>query len=226
MRHTLQSPKRGVTTMLANNIADPMVVKSMTIGVLLAHAVQWVEPVTNLINESYLLGESGMWVEGAMRTNVAEIQELLLQKRIIVAFDQQKLLGCIKITKADVNVLEFGQLAVSKGSMRSGVATQLIQYVENYARHEGFSKIKLEILYPAKEFEQILDESEYIDMTDPLVFAWKKKALLHKIYMKMNYQKSNVGDMSEFALDYPQLVNSLAIACKYVVYEKSLDDTG
>jgi len=210
--------------MIANDVADPMVLKSRIIGLLLPHASQWVEPITSLVNESYLMGESGMWIEGALRTNIAEIQELVLQERIIVAFDQQKLLGCIKITKQD-DILEFGQLAVSKDSMRQGVATQLIQYVENYARKEGFSTIRFEILYPANEFEQILNESESIDMWNPHVPAWKKKALLHKIYMKMNYKKSNIGDMSEFALDYPQLVASLAVACKYVVYEKLLDKT-
>lgn len=204
-------------------IENPFVSNSLTIGQLLSPNSHWAEPVTNLVNEAYYLGEFGMWVDGTSRTHLEEVKEYILQKRIIVAFNQQELLGSIKITKRNDNALEFGQLAVSKNSMKNGVGKQLIQYVENHARREGLLKITLEILYPANEFEKTLDKSESVDMNDSRIEAWKKKALLHQIYTKLNYKKVNVGDMFEFALDYPKLVNSLAVPCKYVVYEKLLE---
>ena len=195
---------------------------SQAIGQLLSPDSRWAEQVTNLVNEAYALGESGMWLQGTSRTHLEEVKENILQKKIIVAFNEQSLLGAIKITKRNDSTLEFGQLAVSKSSMKNGVGKQLIQYVENHARQEGFLKIMLEILYPAAEFEKTLDKSESVDMIDPAIAAWKKKALLHQIYSKMNYKRVNVGDMSELALDHPKLVNSLAVPCKYVVYEKLL----
>lgn len=208
--------------MLTNTLANPIAIHSTTIGLLLPDALQWVEPISALVNESYSLGESGMWVEGTMRTSSTEIIELLSQNRIIAAFDEETLLGCIKITPK-ASTLEFGQLAVRKDLMKSGIATQLIHYVERYAKQLGYSNVTLEILYPSTEFSCTLNENEPIDMSDPHTAAWKKKALLNKIYTKMNYKQTAVGDMSEFAQDYPQLVNSLAVACKYVVYEKALD---
>ncbi len=78
----------------------------------------------------------------------------------------------------------------------------------------------LEILYPSNDYEKLSLDDECIDMHNPTIEARKKKALLHKIYTKMGYKKIAAGEMAEFALFYPQLVQS-----KYVAYEKLLDYT-
>lgn len=204
-------------------LVNPTVESSLTIGQLVDPIYELTEPITQLVNEAYTLGEAGMWVDGTLRTSAGEIKNLTDQKRLIVAFNNQELLGAVKITKQNATCLEFGQLAVKKRLKRSGVGKQLIQYVENYALQEGYRAIKLEILYPTAGFELALPENESVDMNDSTIAAWKKKALLHKIYTGMDYKIIKVGDMSEFALDYPELVNALAVPCKYVTYEKLFD---
>lgn len=201
-------------------VLNPTVTSSLTIGQLLDPACELIEPITQLVNEAYHLGEAGMWVTGTSRTSVEEIKTLVEQKRLIVALNNHELLGAIKITKQNDSSLEFGQLAVKKRSKRTGIGKQLIQYVEHHALQQGYSTIKLEILYPSDGFEQVLRDSESIDMNDSNITAWKKKALLHKIYTSMDYKRIKVGDIAEFSADYPELVNSLAVPCKYVVYEK------
>lgn len=178
------------------------------------------QEVTTVVNEAYFAGEYGMWKNNEPRTTLQEVQTLIQENRIIVAMDGAKLLGTLKITKCSDDVLEFGQLAVARSALRTGAAKQLIAFVEAYARSHGYTTLKLEILYPSENFTDSLDSM--IDMTDLTVPAWKKKALLDKIYTNLQFKRTLVGSMTEFAQDYPQLVNALAIPCNYVVYEKAL----
>lgn len=182
--------------------------------------------ITKLVNETYSLGESGMWKDGTSRTNENEIRKFAENKQIFAAFtkDSDELLGVIKISKQTDELLEFGQLAIDKNAMKMGVGRDLIQYVEGFALSNGFRKMKLEILFPAEQFEMPMPENEPIDMTNPSIEAWKKKTLLGRIYSKMNYRRVHVGDMLEFAQEFPHFVDALAVPCKYVVYEKSLEE--
>jgi hypothetical protein len=194
----------------------------ITIGVLCHPLPSVVQRLVSLINTSYALGEIGLWKEGTARTSETELEMLIKQNKIVVAIQQEEIVGAIKIGEVDPAIMEFGQLAVDTAFMNNGIGKNLIAYVENYALTHGYKTMRLEILYPSKYLNTQMPDAEKVDMKQPEVEVWKKKALLDKMYTKMGYKKVLVGDMNDFKKDYPDLVNALAVDCKYVVYDKPL----
>lgn len=156
--------------------------------------------LTGLINDVYTAAEKGLWVDGASRTTVDRVAELVRAGQIAVARVASQIVGCVRIQILGGGVGEFGMLAVVPGSRGTGIGRELVRFAERAARRERCDTMQLEVLvprgwsHPSKEF-----------LTD-----W---------YTRSGYKLARIGAIEE---SYPELAPLLATPCDYMIYRKSL----
>jgi GNAT superfamily N-acetyltransferase len=156
--------------------------------------------LTSLINGVYAEAEDGLWVEGASRTTVERVTELVREGKIAVARLAGQIVGCVRIQFLGDGVGEFGMLAVLPSSRGTGVGRDLVRFAEQVTKRAGCDIMQLEVLvprgwsHPSKEF-----------LTD-----W---------YTRSGYKLSRIGAIEE---SYPELAPQLATPCDYMIYQRIL----
>lgn len=156
--------------------------------------------LTDLINGVYAEAENGLWVEGASRTTVEKVTELVREGKIAVARVAGQIVGCVRIQFLGDGVGEFGMLAVLPSSRGTGVGRDLVRFAEQVTRRAGRDIMQLEVLvprgwsHPSKEF-----------LTD-----W---------YTRSGYKLARIGAIEE---SYPELAPQLATPCDYMIYRRTL----
>jgi GNAT superfamily N-acetyltransferase len=70
-------------------------------------------------------------------------EELETEKEeiLIGAFEDEKMLGCCMLIKADPNTVRLRQMAVLNNLQGKGIGRALMQFAENIARDRGYRKI-------------------------------------------------------------------------------------
>jgi N-acetylglutamate synthase-like GNAT family acetyltransferase len=162
-----------------------------------------IKGLVDLLNTVYLRSEESMWRKGWTRTNVEDFTKEIAAGRIIAAFQDDVIVGTVRLEIRSPELAEFGMLAVSPDIKGTGVGRLLMQYVEADLRKKGVSAIQLEVLVP--------EEAEY-----PKTAAQKK--FLLDWYQRMGYQfvRDDIGELD------PRLLPLLLAKCEYVVYVKNL----
>lgn len=160
-----------------------------------------VAALTDLINDVYAVAEDGLWVEGAARTSVAEMTELVRAGQFAVARAGGQLVGCVRIQLLDDGAGEFGMLAVEPGRRGTGLGRELVRFAEHAAGEAGRDTMQLELLVPR-------------DWTHP------SKQFLATWYTRIGYVPTRNGAIEE---SYPHLAPLLATACDFVIYRKKLE---
>jgi GNAT superfamily N-acetyltransferase len=156
--------------------------------------------ITDLTNEVYAVAEEGLWTDGATRTTVAEVAELIRSGQIAVARLRGRIVGCVRVQRLDEGTGEFGMLAADPDHRGIGVGRELVRFAERKCRADGLGTMQLELLvprdwaHPAKEF----------------LAAW---------YSRLGYRVARTGTIDEA---YPALVPLLATPCDFVIYHKDL----
>lgn len=156
--------------------------------------------LAGLINDVYTAAEKGLWVDGASRTTVQRVAELVRTGQVAVAREAGQLVGCVRIQILGGGVGEFGMLAVIPSSRGTGVGRELVGFAERTAQRQRCDTMQLEVLvprgwtHPSKEF-----------LTD-----W---------YTRSGYKLVRVGAIEE---SYPELAPLLAAPCDYMIYRKTL----
>jgi GNAT superfamily N-acetyltransferase len=156
--------------------------------------------LANLVNRVYTLAEKGLWIDGATRTTVSEMRDLIAQGEIAVATIGRDVVGCVRIREVDRVRGEFGMLAAAPNRRGRGIGSALVRFAEQRSRERGHRTIELELLVPRG-------------------WVHPSKRFLDEWYRRIGYRVARTG-MFDHA--YPQLAPLLATPCDFVIYEKPL----
>lgn len=156
--------------------------------------------VTDLVNEVYAVAEKGLWVGGAARTSFDEMVELIRAGEITVARRGDRIVGGVRIQRLDMDISEFGMLAVAADQRSIGIGRQLVAFAERKSLETGCSTMQLELLVPR-------------------TWTHPSKEFLAGWYGRTGYTVTRKGTIDE---SYPHLAPLLATACDFVVYHKDL----
>ena len=156
--------------------------------------------IADLTNEVYLVAEDGLWKEGATRTTVDEIAELVRAGEIAVARLDGEVVGSVRVQRLDHATGEFGMLAADPARRGLGVGTELVGFAERACREGRLRTMQLEVLVPR-------------DWSHP------SKEFLARWYTRLGYRVARTGTIDEA---YPELAPLLATPCDFVIYLKDL----
>lgn len=156
--------------------------------------------IADLVNRVYLTAEEGLWVQGATRTNAAEIAGMVAARQIALARMDGAIVGAVRIQRLDASTGELGMLVADPVRRGAGIGRDLVDFAEELARREGRTVMQLEVLVPR-------------EWTHPV------KEFLHAWYTRIGYSPVHAGTIDE---TYPQLEPLLATPCDFVIYHKRL----
>ncbi|MEV4314078.1 GNAT family N-acetyltransferase [Actinocrispum sp. NPDC049592] len=153
--------------------------------------------LADLVNKVYAVAEQGLWIDGAERTNAAELAGLTRAGQIAVARVDGAIAGSVRIQDLGDGLSEFGMLAAAPEHRGIGVGRELVRFAEQ--RNPGRT-MQLELLVPRE-------------------WSHPSKEFLAGWYGRIGYELVRVGRLDEF---YPALTPLLATACDLRVYHKAL----
>jgi GNAT superfamily N-acetyltransferase len=160
----------------------------------------FVAEVVDLVNRVYADAETGLWRDGAARTDPAEVAEIVAAEELVAAWLDGRLVGCVRVQRVDAATGEFGMLAASPEHRGAGIGRELIAYAERWARERGLATMQLELLVPQTWTHPVKDS-------------------LRRWYTRIGYERVRTGHLAEA---YPDLQPQLATPCDFVIYHKPL----
>ncbi|WP_326558547.1 GNAT family N-acetyltransferase [Micromonospora sp. NBC_01796] len=160
----------------------------------------FVASVVDLINRVYADAEKGLWLDGADRTNPAEVTALIRAGELAVARMGGLLVGTARIHRLATGEGEFGMLTASPLHRNLGIGRELVAFAERWARERELPRMQLELLVPQ-------------------TWTHPDKEFLHGWYTRMGYREVRRSRLDEA---YPALLPFLATPCDFVVYHKPL----
>ncbi len=157
--------------------------------------------LSELINDVYDNAESSMWKIGNSRTTPDEINNLIQKKSLIVAYRNKMIVGAVAVkSMPDKTIGEFGMLVADQAYRGLGIGSALVKAAESWAKSQGFSKMRLELLTPRN-------------------WEHPSKTFLKHWYNRIGY----APDKTEpFESMYPDKFNDLATECDFTVWHKAL----
>jgi GNAT superfamily N-acetyltransferase len=159
-----------------------------------------VERLVRLINEAYAVGEAGLWLEGAVRTEPGEIGEAIRSGGMLAAMLDGSLVGCGYVRPMDSSTADLGLLAAAPDRWGSGVGRELVRSAEELMRSRGVTTMQVELLVP-KEWEH------------------PEKERLRAWYTRIGYRVIRSAAFEEVAA---HLASQLATPCEFLVFRKQL----
>jgi GNAT superfamily N-acetyltransferase len=156
--------------------------------------------LSDLVNRVYAVAEDGLWVDGATRTNPAEMGELTRAGELVVATVDGRLAGSVRVHVLGTGLSEFGMLAAAPEHRSIGIGRELVRHVEEHSRADGRATMQLELLVPR----------EWSHPSKEFLAAW---------YGRIGYRLVRVGAVGEA---YPDLAPQLATPCDFRIYHKDL----
>ena len=111
-----------------------------------------------LINRVYADAEKGLWLDGAERTNSAEVAAIIRGRELVVASTDGVVVGVIRVQRPTDELGEFGMLVADPARRGHGIGRELVAFAEGWARGQGLRHMQLELLvprtwsHPGKEF--------------------------------------------------------------------------
>lgn len=159
-----------------------------------------VAELTDLVNDAFATSEAGMWVAGATRTTTAGMAEMVRGGQLVVAFDGERVAGCVRARPLGDGVGGLGMLAVRPEHRRSGIGDTLHLAGERVLRADGHAAAQVEVLVPR-------------DATST------RKEFLLDWCVRHGYRVDRVGSLEEM---YPELAPLLAVECDLVIHRKPL----
>lgn len=160
-----------------------------------------IERLTILINNVYAIAESGLWRDGATRTTVSEIAELVAAGQIAVAASPDgDIVGSVHIHQIRADATEFGMLVAAPDHRSTGIGRTLLDFAEQYSRDQDMRAIQLELLVPR---------------------TWRhpSKEFLKSWYGRRGYRHTLTRRMDDA---HPHLAPLLTTPCDLEVHEKPL----
>ena len=155
--------------------------------------------VSDLVNRAYEVAERGLWRDGVARTTPLETAEAVVRGELVVAREQDHLVGSIRTRQIDGETGWLGALAVDQARGRRGIGGKLVGYAEGRALSTGASTMQLELLMPVAAHPH----------TDQLA-AW---------YGRLGYREIERRDLADVE---PSAVPFLAVVLEVAVMQKRL----
>lgn len=159
-----------------------------------------VAELTNLVNRVYETAEEGLWADGAVRTNTAEMTAFVRAGQIAVARLAGRIVGAVRIQRLASGEGEFGMLVADPDHRGVGIGRELVLFAERWSRENDLATLQLELLVPR-------------DRTHPV------KEFLKDWYARLGFRPVRTGVIEE---SHPALAPLLATPCDYVIYHKAL----
>lgn len=161
-----------------------------------------VEQLADIVNRVYKEAEKGIWSDGQVRTDAAEIKRLAEKEELAIARVNGEIAGCVRISQVDTETGEFGILAVDKSRQGAGVGRALVEFAEEAFRQAELSVMQIKVLTPQEG-----------------TASFPSKANLIKWYTKQGYQETGI-ELIDNAVS--QLSIKLALPCQFIVYRKKI----
>ena len=160
----------------------------------------FVAQIVELVNRVYADAEKGLWREGAVRTDAAEIADAVRAGQLVVARLRGRLVGGVRIQRLEPGLAGFGMLVAAPEHRGIGIGRALVAFAEDWARRDGLGRMQLELLVPQTWIHPV-------------------KEFLREWYTRIGYRQVRTG---RFADAYPALEPQLATPCDFVSYHKTL----
>jgi GNAT superfamily N-acetyltransferase len=178
-------------------------VEISTVPASRAEDAAFVAEVVALVNRVYTDAEKGLWVEGAERTDAAEMATVVRAGQLAVARVDGRLVGAVRVQRTESDggdIGEFGMLVAHPDHRGTGVGRDLVTFAEDLARQHGLDRMQLELLVPRT-------------WTHPV------KEFLRVWYTRIGYVQVRT---EPFAEAHPALQPLLATPCDFVIFHKGL----
>tara|TARA_R110002073_G_scaffold123234_1_gene266787 strand:+ start:79458 stop:79907 length:450 start_codon:yes stop_codon:yes gene_type:complete len=100
-------------------------------------------------------------------------------KHVLVAYVDEKPIGCGAIKKFDTNAVELKRMYVKLEKRGSGIAKQILTFLEEWAKETGFQKCMLETgrrqveavkFYEKSGYKRIPNYGQYVQMENSICF--------------------------------------------------------
>jgi GNAT superfamily N-acetyltransferase len=156
--------------------------------------------LVRLVNEAYAIGEAGLWLEGATRTQTREIADGIRSGGMLAATAGARLIGCAYVHPLDADTADLGLLSTAPDQWGSGVGHQLVSSAEELMRSRGAKSMQLELLVPKG-------------------WVHPSKARLHAWYTRLGYRVVRTAPFEQVAA---HLAPQLATPCEFLILRKRL----
>ena len=154
----------------------------------------------NMINEVYRASEDDIWIDEHQRITLERLLEIIELGELLLAFQNDKIYGCIHLEPITKSVYKFKMLAANPMFKGKGIGSILVKYAEQQALSYGAATMQLELLVPTE-------------------FTHPDKVFLHDWYTKIGYELKE-----EHGVDYVHegISQYLKVGCIAKVYQKNL----
>lgn len=107
-----------------------------------------VDELARIVNGAYEVGEAGLWLEGATRTERGEIAEAIRRGGMLAATLEGRLVGCAYVRPLEAGTADLGLISTAPDQWGKGVGGQLVRSAEELMRSRGVTTMQLEVLVP------------------------------------------------------------------------------
>lgn len=122
--------------------------------------------------------------DGEDHSFYAQFNKIDRIKYVVLAYENDKPLGCGAIKEFGANIMEIKRMYVWPGSRGKGIATKVLSALENWARELSYSKCILETgkrqpeaigLYKKNGYELIPNYGQYAEVENSVCFEKELK---------------------------------------------------
>lgn len=170
-----------------------------------------VSAVTKLANDVFIEAEVGIWNTGFVRTNDAEVAELIRKGELAVAYlaspsdgpetlKKGQLVGCACIKRTSESTCTLSMLTLDTKHQGLGLGREIFKFVEDHCLSIGCTILALDILVPTS-------------------YAHPLKTRMQAWYTRLGFEQVRLADFSK---QYPSLAPLLAGPVVYRVFGKRL----
>lgn len=173
-----------------------------------------ISAITKLANDVFIEAEVGIWNTSFVRTNDAEVAELIRKGELAVAYlaspsspsdgpetlQKGQLVGCACLKRLSESTCTLNMLTLDTKHQGLGLGREIFKFVEDHCLSLGCTTLALDILVP----------TSYVHPLKTRIQAW---------YIRLGFQEVRLAD---FAKEYPSLAPLLAGPVAYRVFEKKL----
>ncbi|UKZ87460.1 uncharacterized protein TrAFT101_003256 [Trichoderma asperellum] len=170
-----------------------------------------ISAITKLANDVFIEAEVGIWNTGFVRTNDAEVAELIRKGELAVAYlaspsdgpealQKGQLVGCACVKQLSESTCTLSMLTLDTKHQGLGLGREIFKFVEDHCLSLGCTTLALDILVPTS-------------------YAHPLKTRMQAWYIRLGFQEVRLAD---FAKEHPSLAPLLAGPVVYRAFEKRL----
>ena len=165
-----------------------------------AHIDRLVTWLVRIINDAYAIGEAGLWLDGATRTDAVEIAEAIKSGEMLLATGDGRIEGCARVQPLTETTADLGMLAVTPERWGGGAGRVLVHTAEDLMSSRGVTTMQLELLVP-------------------MGWVHPEKKRLRDWYTRLGYEVTRSASFDDVAA---HLRPQLRVPCEFLIFHKRL----